>query len=800
MKTFYVNDWQFLRSDEKLAWQKDFDDSLWQEVTVPHDWSVTLPFEKNHSSGTGYLAGGIGWYRAHVPISKLGHLANKIIKIHFEGVYKNARVWVNGYHLGSRASGYASFYFNLTEILKYAPDDDLVISVRVERTDLADSRWYNGTGINRKVSIEIHDEIYIDDYGTTFTTPVVSKSKSELCIEHKLMNTSEEEVDVTVVNRLESLQRNSTYTIKKEVALTESSTQIIEIKDQLSNPELWSPEQPNLYKLTTILVYHNKFGEQVESSYQTYIGIRDFEFDAKDGFKLNGIETKLKGVCLHEDAGSFGTAVPVSVWMRRLLKLKKMGANAIRMAHNPHSFELYTLCDLLGFLVIDEAFDEWENHKNKWWQGHNIYPPKLDGYAKDFPNWYEQDLKNMILRNKNHPSIIAWSIGNEIDYPNDPYANPLFDEMTGNNDSKKPAAERVYNPNRPDTRRLTTIAKELIKITKETDSTRPVTLAAAFPELSVETGLIDDLDVVGYNYKEFLYEKDHERFPNKPFLGSENSHGYHEWKVVRDTPYISGQFLWTGIDYLGEAHGWPIHGSGAGLMTLAGFEKSRYFLRKSWWSTDPTVYLSTFPYDENTKHPEWLPTIRKWDYAEGQTVEVRCYSNADNVMLFIGEKEVKDFAFDEQHGYYTAIVPFKEKPLKAVAKFGKDKQIDELNPHFAPAQMKANVSEMPAELVQKAEQAGLVFEHNLHQIECEILDRHKQVTLGEVMVHVEVENGKLLGIENGDLADVTAYTEHFRRTSDGRFICFVEAENSNEVKVTFKSPGLPVYEHIIRQL
>lgn len=778
-------DWQFLKNEEKEAWRKDFNDSDWEKIQVPHDWGVAYPFERHYSSGTGYLTGGIGWYRTKLSLKELGAYQNKVIKVHFEGVYKRSRVWVNGYHMGMKESGYASFYYDITDLLRFAPDDELVISVRVEREDLADSRWYNGNGINRPVSIEIHESVYIDDYGTSFVTPSVHKEQSEIVVRHDLVNQSPQDQELQLVEELSSLQTNESIQFEETVLIKAGEKRTVELTATLNNPERWSPDQPNLYQLKTYI----KKNDHIISTYTETVGFRTFSFTPDQGFYLNGDYMKIKGVCLHEDAGCFGTAVPVAIWASRLLKLKEMGTNAIRMAHNPHSFDLYRLCDSLGFLVFDEVFDEWENPKNKWWQGHNVYPPKLDGPAEHFSMTYEEDLKNMIMRNRNHPSIIAWSIGNEVDYPNDPYANPLFDEMTGNNDNSKPAAERQYNPHRPDTRRLTTIANRLIAITKECDPSRPVTLAAAFPELSTYTGLIDQLDVVGYNYKEHLYEEDHLRFPDKPFIGSENSHGFKEWQIANNLAYISGQFLWTGIDYLGEAHGWPIHGSGAGLLTLANIEKSTYYKRKSWWTNEPTVYLTTRPYQENSDYPEWEPTYRKWDYLENEKVEVRCYSNAHAVTLIVGDQSVET-SYNEQFGYYQAIITYKQLPLVAEASFGTAIQSDTLLPSTGPAALLLKEVTIPKTVQATIQASGLSLEENLHQIEVTVIDSNHQPTLAELMVHIAVEHGQLVGIENGDLADTTAYSEAYRRTYQGKLMCYIRSTDILPPIVTMQAASL----------
>ncbi|WP_062049112.1 glycoside hydrolase family 2 TIM barrel-domain containing protein [Bacillus sp. JCM 19034] len=365
----------------------------------------------------------------------------------------------------------------------------------------------------------------------------------------------------------------------------------------------------------------------------TTVGIRSISFDSEKGFFLNGKPTLLKGVCVHHDAGTLGAAVPKAVWQRRLEKFKDLGANAIRMSHNPPAPNLLDLCDEMGFFVIDEIFDEWEGPKNKWSTGHNVYPPKHDGYFEHFPEWGERDLKDWVQRDRNHPSIIAWSIGNEIDYPNDPYCHPSFKEMTGNNDKDKPVEERQYDPNKPNAERLVSISKKLVNYVKEMDMTRPVTAALAYPELSNLTGLSDTLDIVGYNYKEHLYEQDHNKNTSQVIYGSENSHSVENWLEVVNRPYISGQFLWTGIDFLGEAQGWPIRGSRAGLLDLAGREKPGFYLRKSLWSKELFGKLTV---EQMGSHQEYF----KWDYHDDDLVLIRGYTNGQRAECFVNGKSL----------------------------------------------------------------------------------------------------------------------------------------------------------------
>ncbi|WP_456283951.1 glycoside hydrolase family 2 TIM barrel-domain containing protein [Microbacterium sp. JZ101] len=777
--------WRFHLGDEPDAWKKGFDDTAWRAVRVPHDWSVEQEFSRDCSSGTGYLPGGVGWYRAHVPMGELADAPH--VRLVFHGVYKNAQVWANGYHLGGRPSGYAAFSFDLTEILSYAPDDDLVLSVRVDHSDLSDSRWYNGAGITRGVEIEVHEAVRLREYGTAFTTLSADADEAVVRVVQTLVNDGPEPVSVQVRHELRSLTSGRVHAFDAAVEVPAGGAADVESETRVPDPELWSDTDPHLHRLSTTLVPDRG----PSARYTQTVGIRTVAFDADAGFSVNGEPRTLTGVCLHEDAGPFGTAVPPAVWLRRLLRLKEMGANAVRMAHNPHAPELYALCDALGLFVIDEAFDEWENPKNKWWQGHNVYPPRHEGYAKDFPEWHERDLAAMIDAHRGHPSIIAWSIGNEIDYPNDPYASPLFDEMTGNNDASKPAAERVYDPSRPDIRRLTTIARRLAAIVRAKDPTRPVTIAAAFPELSSLTGFLDDIDVVGYNYKEHLYEADHARFPDKPLLGSENGHGYADWQHVVRADYVAGQFLWTGIDYLGEAHGWPVRGSGAGLLTLAGFAKHTWHLRRSWWTDEPVAHLVTRPAGEGPRSFWSHPVSRAWE--GGERVEVLCFAGGGEPRLTCGGDAIP-LAWDDEGGFWTAETDVRSAPLVLeIIRDGAVVAQDELRARGAADRLDAVVWEAPEHAARRCADAGLALDgapfDGLVQIECALRDADGGSARDERMVSVEVSGGELLGIENGDLADVTPYASSQRRTLEGRLAVFVRADAGAVVRL--RAEGLP---------
>jgi hypothetical protein len=363
----------------------------------------------------------------------------------------------------------------------------------------------------------------------------------------------------------------------------------------------------------------------------------------------------------------------------------------------------------------------------------------------------------------------------------------MFPEMTGNNDARKTARQRSYDPNKPDARRLPTIARRLIDIVKAKDATRPVTLGAAYPELSSRTGLTELFDVIGYNYKEHLYADDHQRFPNLPLLGSENGHRYSDWRAVTDNEYVAGQFLWTGIDYLGAAHGWPIHGSGAGLLTLAGFEKHTFHLRRSWWSDERVAYIVTRPHVDAVEKNFWShPIARRWDASIGQTIEVICFANGEP-KLSCGDEDVA-LTRDEEHGYWVAVTPHRPAPL--VLEVSRDGQVvarDELGARGPAARIDASAWEAEPDAVRRATAAGLTAE-SVVQIECTLRDANGEMAGGELVVTAAVEGGQLLGVENGDLADNTRYGAS-RQTFDGRVIVFVRPQGATTVRLS--APGLP---------
>ena len=724
--------WLFHLGDAPGADYMGYDDRAWQRVTLPHDWAVSQPFSRSHSSGTGYLPAGVGFYRKHLMLPP--EIAGKKVRLTFGGVYNHARVWVNSNYLGERAYGYSTFSFDISSFVR--PGEN-VIAVRVNHAEAADSRWYTGSGIYRDVWLTVGDPVCFDENGIFITTKEITPDGSA-------------KLSVRFSAPVAEAARFSVA--GQSVVSNTGEAELI-----LPNALLWSPARPNLYTLKCEAL---KNGEVTDTE-ELRFGVRTAVFTPDRGFFLNGEPMKLKGVCVHHDAGALGAAVPRSVWRSRLIKLKNMGCNALRTAHNPPDPRLLELCDEMGFLVMDEAFDEWEGTKNKWWQGHNVYPPKRYGYAMDFPQWHRADLEAMVLRDRNHPSVILWSIGNEIDYPNDPYVTPLFGEVLGNNDNGNPAQERKYDAKKPDVSRLATVAKELVSIVHALDPTRPVLSAMSFPELSTRTGFADTLDVWGYNYKEHFYEADHARFPGRVIFGSENGHDPRGWRAVQEHEYIAGQFLWTGIDFLGECRGWPERISGAGALDLCGFEKPLYWQRRALWTEEPVVKIAVAQGD---------PARGVWGDAfcytgePGQTVTVSCYTNAPWAELFLNTVSLgRKTLIPEDGCRVTWQFPFEPGLLTALT--DASAQILWTPEKAAKIALSPDLNVLP------------VTGEAVAQIEVSLLDARGNIAAADdrEVYYQLLGDGEILGIENGCPTDLTPYSARYRKTCRGRAVVYVRA-------------------------
>ncbi len=797
------NDWKFILQDIEGGKKSSLDDSKWKPVTLPHDWSVRSQLSPNLASASGYLPGGIGWYRKdiQIPDDKKGEK----IYLYFEGIYNRSEVFINGHSLGKRPNGYISFMYEATPYIKWGEKN--TIAVRVDHSRQADSRWYTGSGIYRNAWIIYANPVHIAQWGVFAHPENVTTKKADLTIEIEIENGTSANVDLTIVNELVSPEGNvaAKNSLKTSIGGTQSKKHLTKLT--VKNPELWTEEDPRLYTLKTSVV---KDGETIDKTI-TKTGFRNLEFDADKGFALNGKWMKLKGVCLHHDAGVLGSAVPREVWKRRIQTLKEIGVNAIRTSHNPQAPDLYDLCDELGVLVLNEAFDEWEFPKRKWLEGWNVGTPGFEGSYDFFEEWGETDLADMVRRDRNHISIFAWSIGNEVDYPNDPYSHPILD---GNEkDGFTQPIFGGYKKEAPDAMRLGDIAKKLVAVVKKYDTSRPVTAGLAGVAMSNETDYPAALDIAGYNYTESRYKSDHEKYPGRVIFGSESRHDLNAWKAVTENEHIFGQFLWTGIDYLGESGPWPSRGFYSGLMDFGGFIKPRGYFRQSLWSNKPMIYAGTYPtpgttsgsqsndvlsqYENDSEHyVEKIPSMDAWsiwNYENGQSIRVVCYTNHPKAKLMLNGKQVGDIKdYDPSTGIIYWDIPFHEGKLEAI---GLDQNNKEKGSYVIQS------SGAPYALKIVSGEKEIQSESGIAQIILQVVDQDGiPVMISDNEITCRIEGpGRLLGMEASNNSDMTDYTDNKHRAFHGRILTYIEAiGKSGEIKVSFSSPWLQPTETTIK--
>ncbi len=758
-------DWRFSRGDFPTAMIEGFDDSRWQAVNVPHDWSVEGPFSADYASGNGYAPGGIAWYRKHFTLDSIDE--GKCVVIEFDGVYQNSEVWINGQFVGRRPYGYSSFQYDLTGFIRF--DGENVIAVRVDHTQFSDSRWYTGSGIYRHVRLHLDDKLHVGQWGVYVTTPEITYDTALIRAETTVRNDYGEAKDFSVETTIFSPRRREIARLSTSGQAAAGSAETLVTQIRIGQPQLWSLESPTLYTLRTRILSGNTVVDEETTSF----GIRTIEFDADTGFSLNGKRMKLKGVCLHHDAGCLGAAVPDKVLERRLRLMKDLGANAIRTSHNPPAPGLLDTCDRLGLLVQDEAFDEFTPPKNKWVEGRNVGDPSRFGYGEVFQQWSAIDVADMVRRDRNHPCIIMWSIGNEIDYANDPFSHPVL----GNQ----------YRPEHPPAENLVTYAKPLIDTVKAWDRTRPVTMALANIRMSNAVGLPELLDVVGYNYQEQFYEADRQTYPRRVIYGSENGDAYSAWTAVTDNDYIGGQFLWTGIDYLGEAGRFPNRANAAGLLDMCGFTKPIGAFRKSLWSDKPMVYLCASARSAGRRggRGRGMGGTESWNWPEGATVTVTGYTNCPEVSLTLNGKPVAvTQASEARQGALMWQIPYEPGVLKAVGrKDGKD--VCEFVLRTAgPAErivLSPDVVRLAADGKDICHLAFLVADGNGVRVP----DAEHEVTF-------DVSGpAAIIGIENGDLNSLEDPKGNVHKAMQGRGLAILQAaREAGKVQVTARAAGL----------
>ena len=816
----FNNDWRFTLEDATEATNPTFDDSKWRKLDLPHDWSIEGQMSPTLASCTGYLPGGIGWYRKTFEVTE----TNKRHYIYFEGVYNRSEVYLNGQLLGKRPNGYISFMYDMTPHLKQGKN---VLAVRVDHSRYADSRWYTGSGIYRDVWMVKAGDIHFAQWGVGWQATKITNSRATVQVDMEVVNdgpspTPSQGRDInSPANKTMSVRATIYDAEGKQVAKASSRTIQVNSLTQnakhtlnlnISKPKRWTLKTPYLYTLKTEVLVD---GKTVDSS-TCRVGLRTLQFDANKGFALNGEWMKVKGVCLHHDAGVLGSVVPRDVWERRLRNLKEMGANAIRMSHNPQAPDVYDLCDELGLMVMDEASDEWEFPKRKWVQGWNVGTPSFDGTFDFFEEWIEQDVTDMVRRDRNHPSIILWSIGNEVDYPNDPYSHPVLDGTTINQ-----PMFGGYKPDAPDAMRIGEIAKRLTARVKEVDTSRPVTGALAGVVMSNQTAYPGAVDVVGYNYTENRYDEDHKTYPDRIIYGSETHSSYEAWKAVRDREHIFGQFIWTGTDYLGESGRWPSRGLHTGLLDFGSFKKPRGWFRASLWSEKPLTYIGTYPMRRQGNNRRGanlsIDAPDLWNYRNGQTIRVVCYTNSPQARLLLNGEVVGEMKpMDDATGMIHWDIPYKAGKLTAEGcnQDGNVESTYTIQTSGRPYALKVRIDE--PHLLEECKSAGDRSKDNsaakhssallseasllhsstpnrvLHFL-IEVVDENGiLVKQADNMITCMVQGpGRLLGLENSDNTDMTNHRDQRQRVYQGRLLAYVQSTGEEgTIRIHCSSPLL----------
>jgi beta-galactosidase len=788
-------DWKFLKGDAAGADQPGFPDAAWRSLDLPHDWSIEGPFTQDaKSSGAGgYAPTGIGWYRKRFRLP--GGYAGRTVRIEFDGVYQNSEVWINGHYLGKRPFGYISFAYDLTPHLISGEN---TVAVRVDNSAQPGSRWYSGSGIYRHTWLTALNDIHIPLWGTFVTTPKVSREFAIVQVKTRISNRGAATARCTLKTSI--LDGDSKVVQSADAAQDIAANGDYEFVQQIriENPTLWSVASPSLYTVRSTV----EAGGKTVDEYDTPIGIREAVFDADRGFLLNGEHVKLNGVCLHHDGGAVGAAVPERVWERRFVLLKEMGCNAIRTSHNPPAPEFLDLCDRLGFLVMDEAFDEWRVPKGQ------IGPY---GYSQYFDEWHERDVADFVHRDRNHPSVVIWSAGNEI-------------------------GDQVA-------RRGVETLRSLVTIFHREDPTRAVT--AGCDQISAEPRAVPQeflnlLDVVGYNYadrwrdrREKYYSIDRAAYPQRRVIGTESSgmggvrgdyrslipgaappvparggFGFGRgmrgldteqlWKFVSTYDYIAGDFMWTGIDYLGEAF-WPTKSGSAGVIDTCGFPKDGYYFYQSQWTDKPVLHL----------FPHW-----NWKGHEGEFLPVVCYTNCDTVELFLNGKSVglKGYAFprpgmEQRYGTYPPRaraprttndlhlswdVPFQPGTLKAVGtKDGKVVIEREVSTAGDPARVSLSV-----------DREGIRADRrDVAHVTARVVDADgKTVPDASDEITFEVSGpGRLIGLDSGDPASHEDFKGTRRKAFHGLCLAIVQSTaQSGAIHVSAASPGLAPADITVR--
>ena len=773
----------------------DYDDSSWRKLDLPHDWAIEGDFDEHNPSGTGggALPGGIGWYRKTFKVSKKDQ--GKSIRIEFDGVYMNSSVWINGHLLGTRPYGYISFSYDLTPYINWGGKN--VIAVRVDNSDQPNSRWYSGCGIYRDVRIVKTDPVHIAQWGTYITT-TINDEYTVVDVDLTIENDSSEPAEISIWSTIVDANRKGISQMADHMIAT-SGTNTFKQHVYMTAPHLWSVDDPYMYTMITEI----RVNQKTIDKYITPFGIRTIEFRADSGFFLNGEHVFINGVCNHHDLGCLGAATNRRAIERQLEILKAMGCNGIRCSHNPPSPILLDLCDRMGFLVMDEAFDMWRRRKTD------------RDYARFFDDWYERDLTDLVVRDRNHPSIVLWSIGNEVlEQWSDAKADTLSLEQANLILNMGHSADQLAKEGEMTVNSL--ITARLAEIIKKLDTTRPVTAGCNEPSPGNHLFRSGAIDVIGYNYHNQNVPSVPRLFPGKPFIITESvsalmTRGFYEMpsgqmmtRPVRwdrpyfnDTfscsaydnvctpwgshheenliflnkqPFVAGQYIWTGFDYIGEPtpYGWPARSSYFGIVDLAGFPKDIYYLYQSEWTDTPVLHL--FPH---------------WNWEPGHEVDMWCYyNNADEVELYINGKSQGVRRKDADHLHVVWNVTFEPGTVKVVArKNGVETASQEIHTAGEPAQIRLT----PDRSNIKSNGIDLSF------VTVEILDKDGNLCPNaDNLVQFSIDGkGFIAGVDNGSPISLERFKDNKRKAFYGK--CLVVLQNNGKegkIKLSAVSDGL----------
>jgi beta-galactosidase len=748
--------WRFHLGDVAGAQEPAFADSSWRTLDLPHDWSIEGEFSEQNPAGAagGALPGGVGWYRKAfaIPAADTG----EVVFVEFDGVYRNSEVWINGEYLGKRPYGYSSFRYELTPHLRYGTARN-VIAVRVDNSQQPNSRWYSGSGIYRHVRLVISDPVHVDQWGTYVTTPAVSAESSLVTLRTTIRNERHAAQPILVRTIVYDSAGKEVATASSEARVPGDSVAEIAQALTVRQPVLWSLERPYLYRAVSRVMC----GDKPCDDYATPFGVRSFVFRADSGFFLNGHAVKIRGVCLHHDLGALGSAVNTRAIERQLEIMRAMGANALRTSHNPPAPELLDLTDRMGIIVLDEAFDMWKKEKTKY------------DYHLDWDAWHVRDLSDMVRRDRNHPSVFMWSIGNEV-----------MEQWTNDDSTAAP------------------IARELAGIVHALDPTRPVTQAANNGSPQNPVFHAGALDLLGHNYHHEVWKDFPTQYPGAKFVITEamsalNSRGVYEqpsdsvasyetpyvknhgpqpnknyrlssydnrkafWGSLHEEslrlferyPFLSGMFIWQGIDYLGEPtpYEWPARSSYFGVVDLAGFPKDPFYLYQSVWTDRPMLHL--FPH---------------WNWTPGDTIDVWAYTNAEQVELYLNGAFQGVRLKEGRVGHLMWRVAYKPGTLRAVARTSGQ----------VTARTVVRTAGAPARIALTPDRARIRADgDDLSFVTVTVQDRRGvAVPTAEPLIRFRVSGGaRIVGVDNGDQISHTSFQAKRVRLFNGKALVIIRA-------------------------